>query len=138
MIGLDYALSVIFITIKDKIMETKEIITPIDKHKVVLKKFITGRDKRELKNVYFKGVQFEIEGTIPKSSKMDMRKLTEEAENRAIELIVISVDGKTENKVDVILDMKGKDYDFVIEEINKITKDNDFLEQSPRPEENTE
>jgi len=118
--------------------ETKEIITPIDKHKVVLKSFITGRDSRELKNVYFKDAEFYLDGAQPKSSKLDMAKLTQEAEDKAIEIVVVSVDGKEDNKVDAILDMKKRDSDFVIDEINKITN-NDFLgEKLTKPEENTE
>ena len=34
--------------------ETREIITPIDKHKVVIKTWITGGEVRELRNVLYK------------------------------------------------------------------------------------
>lgn len=114
--------------------ETKEIITPVDKHKVVLKAYITGREKRDMKNIYFKGVEFEMDGVKTKSNKMDMQKMTENAENKTIEVIVVSVNGKPE-VVNAILDMKSKDFDFVIAEINEITND-DFL--SPEPKDITE
>lgn len=117
--------------------ETKEIITPIDKHKVVLKSYITGREKREMKNVYFEGVEFELEGAKPKTNKMDMGKMTDKAENKAIEMVVVSVNGKME-VINTILDMKSKDTDFVIAEINKITKDDDFLDESQKPKDITE
>ena len=118
--------------------ETKEITTPIDKHKVVLKSFITGRDSRELKNVYFKDAEFYLDGAQPKSSKLDMAKLTQEAEDKAIEIVVVSVDGKEDNKVDAILDMRKQDSDFVISEINKVANDENFLGQSQKQEENIE
>ena len=116
--------------------ETKEIITPIDKHKVILKAFITGREKRDMKNIYFEGVEFEMEGAKTKSNKMDMQKITENAENKTIETVVISVDGKSE-VVDAVLDMNSKDTDFVLAEINKVTND-DFLDKLQKPKDTTE
>lgn len=115
--------------------ETKEIITPVDKHKVILKSFITGREKRDMKNIYFEGVEFELQGAGAKSNKMDMAKITEKSENKAIETLVVSVNGNSDKIVDTVLDMKSKDSDFVIAEMNKVTED-DFL--SPEPKNITE
>ena len=111
-------------------METKEIITPIGEIKIVLKSFITGRESREIKGVYFKGVKFKMEGQTSKSEDIDMSKITEDSENKAIEVVVISVNGSEENKLDTILDMNVKDYDFVKNEVNKIINGDDFLDKS--------
>lgn len=114
-------------------METKEIITPIGEVKIILKSFITGRESREIKGVYFKGVKFKMEGQISKSEDIDMSKITEESENKAIDTVVVSVNGSEENKLDAILDMNVKDYDFVKDEVNKIINGDDFLDKSQTP-----
>jgi len=108
--------------------ETKEIITPIDKHKVVLKAWITGREKRKLREPFLARMKFAVDrtGAQPVTKDIDTAKMVEEAENVAIKTIVISVDGSTENVVDKILDMKEKDYEFVMQEIGKIGEDAGF------------
>lgn len=111
-------------------METKELITPIGGAKIVLKSFITGRESREIKGVYFKGVKFKMENQVSKSDDIDMSKITEDSENKAIEVVVISVNGSEENKLDAILDMNVKDYDFVKDEVNKVINGDDFLDKS--------
>lgn len=114
--------------------EKIEIITPIDKHKVALKTWITGRERRELKKpfmeslkVSLKGKGEDVEKTGIETGKSeyeitDSLMLMEKAENKAIEIIVESVDGKKENILDVILDMHEDDYNFVVKAINKLTK----------------
>ena len=102
--------------------ETKEIITPVDKHKVVLNAWITGREKRELRNVFLSKMKVGKAET-----ETNPAVLTDEAENKAITMIVVSVDGVKDKIIDKILDMKGKDYDFVIKEINKVSRETDFL-----------
>ncbi len=119
-------------------METKEIITPIGGIKIALKSFITGRESREIKGVYFKGVKFKMENQVSKSDDIDMSKITEDSENKAIETVVISVNGNEENKLDTILDMNVKDYDFVKEEVNKVINGDDFLEKSQTENSGTE
>lgn len=111
-------------------METKTIETPVKKHQVVLKSFITGRESREIKGVFLKGVNFKLEGQAAKSDDIDMEKITEEAENKAFEIVVISINGNEEKKLDAILDMNLRDYEFVKSEVNKITSGDDFLEKS--------
>ena len=111
-------------------METKEVTTPIGEIKIVLKSFITGRESREIKGVYFKGVKFKMENQVSKSDDIDMSKITEDSENKAIETVVISVNESKENKLDTILDMHAKDYDFVKDEVNKIINGDDFLDKS--------
>ena len=110
-------------------METKEVTTPIGEIKIVLKSFITGRESREIKGVYFKGVKFKMEGQAAKSDDIDMSKVTEDSENKAIEVVVVSVNGSEENKLDTILDMNVKDYDFVKDEVNKVINGDDFLDK---------
>lgn len=118
-------------------MDTKTIKTPIDKIEVVLKEYITGRDKRAIKGIMLGGMQLQLENGGTKSN-INAGDITVKTENKAIETIVISVGGDTENVLDKILDLKGKDYDYVIDEINKVTSDNDFLAPSDNQNTTTE
>ena len=111
-------------------METKIVKTPVDKIEVALKTFITGRDKRILKSVFLKGMEIEMDGNKAKSIPINMDKLTTEAEDIAFTTVIVSVGGVKEKIVDKVLDMNSKDYDFIVEEVNKITKDDDFLDKA--------
>ena len=44
----------------------------------------------------------------------------EKAENNAMEQLIISIDGTTEDIVNRVIQMKGVDYDFVIETLSGI------------------
>lgn len=105
--------------------DTKTIITPIDKIEVVIKSWITGKEKREIRNVFLS--KMKLSGEQNTTIEQNPAELTEEAENKTIEMIVISINGKTDNLLDDILNMKSKDYDFIVKEINNISRDTDFL-----------
>ena len=105
--------------------ETHKIKTPVNKDELELKSWITGREKRDLRNVFLKEMNFSLDKE-SKDKKIDVSKV-EEAEDNTIKLIVISINGKKEKILNTILSMRSADYDFVIEEINKITKETGFL-----------
>ena len=69
--------------------------------------------------------------------EMNAADTIEEAENKSIEVVVVSVNGKTEGIIDLILDMKGDDYDFVKKEVENVSKDTGFLEQGQTPQVST-
>lgn len=99
--------------------ETKKITTP-GNHELELKTYVTGRESREIQNVYLDKMNLkqtqngqEIEGL--KGSA------TGEAENKAIEIVAVSLDGENENIVDRILDLPVSEFNFIKAEINKVT-----------------
>ena len=98
--------------------ETTIIVTPIDGIEVIVKKWLTGREKREIQSVFYD----------TKITANDMSisgdKLTL-AQDKTVEVTVISVNGKSDKILDDILDMKADDYDYVMEELNRITAPND-------------
>lgn len=99
--------------------ETKNIQTP-NKHEVVIKTYITGREKREIQNIFLNEVEMNVVG---KQANMTNIKgdLVARAEEKTIELLVVSVDGKTENIVDLVLDLNSEDSDFITDAINEMT-----------------
>jgi len=96
---------------ENKNRETKKVTTPISKQEVVLKSFLTGREKREFTSNSDEG--FEMIG---------------------IRVAVVSVDGKTDGVIDAILDMHGKDYDFILNEMAEIINDSSFLAEKTKKE----
>jgi len=105
--------------------ETKIIRTP-NKHKVEIKSYITGREKRELRDVFLNEMDMNVQGGEPEIKEIK-GSIIKKAENKAIEIVVVAVDGNKNKILDRILDMRSEDYDFVIGEINKVTKETDFL-----------
>jgi hypothetical protein len=99
--------------------ETTTITTPVGKQTLVLKTYLTGREKRDLTNVYLSGkIDFNAETQDVKGIDAG---IIDKAQNLAWQTVVVSIDGKTENVVDTILDMRSDDFDFVVAEVNKIT-----------------
>jgi len=106
--------------------EQKEITTPVGKNKLVINAWLNGMEKRDLRKVFYGGMKVGVKGQEPNISDIDMTVLMEKAEDLAIKLIVVSVDGKKDDVLGSILKMQDRDYSFVIAEINKISADKDF------------
>lgn len=98
--------------------ETFEIVTPVKGHVVVLRSWITGRESQKIDGAMFKGV-----GTTQDGKKLTP-KLSEsmlaDQENASIEVVVVSVDGKENDVVNTVLNMRAKDYSFVVAEVAKV------------------
>jgi hypothetical protein len=98
--------------------ENIERLTPVEKHKCILKAWLTGREKRAISEVLLKGANFlSDEGTKPTFSG----ELINKAQDIAITTVLVSIDGKTEDILNIVLDMRGEDFDFIVEEISKVT-----------------
>lgn len=108
--------------------ETKEIITPIGKHKIVMKTYITGKEDKEIKKIW-RNIEVTIERDKQTAKPFNLGDRTDEAEKKVVELVIISINGETENIVGNILGMHKKDCTFIEKEINKITEDEDEDEE---------
>ena len=110
--------------------ETKVITTPIDKHKVELKAWLTGFEREEYEKARFNMVKLKEDGQ-PDINQIKLGDLLSEMTRKAIELVVVSVDDKKEGIIEALLQMKEKDYLFVKEEVFKILGESRFLELGP-------
>lgn len=107
--------------------ETKTIETPIGHNKVEIKTYLTGRERRRLTDVYLEsGIDVNADTHEIKGLKAD---LINKAQNVAWEVVVVSIDGSTENIIDTILDMRSEDTEFIVTEVNKITSNTSFEEK---------
>jgi len=106
--------------------ETKEIKTPIDGHKVFIKTYITGREYGEIEDILYSGIKISAiaDGRgAGANANLDDGSFIKKQTHKTIELLVVSVNGKTNNVLNDVLDMKKDDYLFVVDEIEKVTSD---------------
>lgn len=100
--------------------ETKIIETPKGKQKVEIKTYITGREKRELTNVYLSGdMKFNADS---KDIAGINANLMDKAQDLALTTIVVSIDGIKENILQTILDMRSEDSDFIFKSVDEVQK----------------
>jgi len=103
-------------------METEkiEIVTPITNTKILLKSWLTGREKREITGSILQEAEFKSDALDKPIFKGNV---LQKMEDISIKMIVIKIndeDLKPEEILDRILDLRSEEYDFIIKEINKI------------------
>lgn len=111
--------------------ETIEIVTPVASHKVVIKKWLTGRERREIRAVLFSGISIAVNPDETDEETREKAKdnyqfngeLLNKMNDKKIEAVVESVDGSNENVLDKVLDMHEEDYAFVVAEVDKASGD---------------
>lgn len=95
----------------DERRETNAISTPVGNHLVVLKAYLTGRDRRALRNIWIgekSGITFDPENN--KVTNIVNREMMQKAEEMAWRTIIISIDGKKDGD-----EVEGKRFDLVEE-----------------------
>jgi len=105
--------------------ETTTIKTPSGAS-IKIKTYITGRESEQIQDILYKSMNLSAianESNREANLNLNNGSFITEQTHKTIELMVVSVDDKTDKILDTILDMKQKDYLFVISEIEKITKD---------------
>lgn len=102
--------------------ETTTITTPIDKHILVIKTYLTGREKREITNAALPK-SIEYNAATEGAAQLDLADITNRGEDAVIKNIVVSINGKTEAEIDfvaTILDMRSEDSDAVLQKIQSV------------------
>jgi len=100
--------------------ETKKFKTK-NGHEIEIVTYATGREVRGIEGKYFKKMKVDLVGGQPSLSDVDMT-AQYEVEQEMIRLLVKSVDGKTEDIVNTVLDLRSEDYEEIIVELNEVTK----------------
>ena len=99
--------------------ETKKFKTK-GGYEIEIKTYLTYGEAREIQRVYLDGVNVSISNDgqtkIPDLSASS----TIDAQNKAIELIVVSVNGEKENVVKLFMDLPKNDGDEAMVEIDKV------------------
>ena len=98
-------------------MENKEYTT-IGGHKFVIKEFVTARDMRVLKGMYMEMAKFDDKGG--QTFNVDAEKANA-VEDKTIELVVVSLNGDTEDVVALMMDLPANDYNEIFEKVQEVT-----------------
>ena len=95
-----------------------EITTP-NGTKIELKDYITGREARDIQNIILSGMKISdnIESVDPS--------VIAKSQDKAIEIVVVSVNGEKEKIVDKVLDLPREDFDCVKNAVDKVTNGDD-------------
>lgn len=101
--------------------ETKEFTTT-GGHVLVYKTYVTGRESNEIQKIILQDMKLEIgEAKLsPFIGQVSAAHFTE-LNNKTIEILVVSLDGKTEALLDKILDLPNQEYSEVIAKLNEVT-----------------
>jgi hypothetical protein len=110
---------------------TKIIETPVGKHKVEIKEWITGRDREYINEPMYNAVQTKPRVIAGKPDvefgKFDVQGFITESGHREIEKFVVSIDGNKEKVLEAVLDMHESDYEFIKDAIEAIGKKKETL-----------
>jgi hypothetical protein len=105
-------------------MENKTIQTTSGKT-VVLKQLLTGRDIEYIEQPMLDlKIAFSEKGKL--AGEMNAGDAKTQSLHRAIEKVVISVDGKTDSILEIVLDLPAKDYREIALEVDKIVAGDSF------------
>jgi hypothetical protein len=105
--------------------ETIKVISPIGKHEVILNAWITGRARREIQRPFMTAMNVSVKEGEPEIESKNSAVL-EEVENKTIELTVVSVNGKTDDVLNSVLNMRNQDFNFILKKIDEITSEKNF------------
>lgn len=100
--------------------ETKTIEAPISKAQVVIKTYLTGKEKRDITNSSLPR-KVDYNGTTEGINQIDLVDLTNNAEDIALKSIIVSIDGKTDiNFVETVLAMRSEDSDYILAQVKEV------------------
>jgi len=100
--------------------ETFTIKTPVSEKEIVLKSYLTGREKRDITNSALPtSIDYDaLEGV----KGMNPVQIMNNGEDMALRTVIVSIDGQVPtDAVNEVLNMHSKDSDFIILEVRKIT-----------------
>lgn len=100
-------------------MENIKINLPVSNTEVELKPYITARDKRAIRDILIGSAQLSPTGMGVTAVNPAV---VNQAEDKMFELIVVSIAGVVENKLEKIMNLQGTDYDFLLKKVNEISE----------------
>lgn len=102
--------------------EITNFTTPVNKHVVEIKAWITGRDTEHINGAFFEGTKVKpTQAGSVEFGAIDLSKSTE-VTHRNIEAWIVSVDGVKESVLEDVLNMHKDDYDSVLKAIEEMAK----------------
>jgi hypothetical protein len=101
--------------------ETIEFTTPYEKKPVVIRGYFTGAQLEEIEEQLMVDADREGENLSFKLTAMRA------SGAKAMELALISVDGKTEGLLEVVRNLAGPDYRYIVSKVKEVRDASDIL-----------
>lgn len=97
----------------------KEIITPIDKKKVVIKTMLTGAEREQITNAQYESAKIGDKGEV---IIKDVASAVNAEQHKMLDVCIVSIDGSAIDCRDRLMKMWEEDTQFVIDEIEACQK----------------
>jgi len=112
---------------------TKTITTPSDQ-KVELYEYITGGEMRRFQGLFLEDMSASdvVQHDGEKATQLLKASTMMEAQELALKMLVVSVDGEKEGAYEAVMDMRPEDTDFVFSEVDKLTSPQKKSEAQPQ------
>ena len=123
--------------------ETKKIILPKSNIVVEIYTYLSQRGYEAIKEPFFRNEKLKFiqgKGIITEEEKEISMDAMKEANEANIKYMLHSFDGNTgspDQLLDMTKDLNQKDYSFIVEEINKVTKESEEEELKKKSEDQT-
>lgn len=100
--------------------ETDKLTTPKGHREVVIKTYLTGREKRDIANASIPP-KIDYSNSSEQISDIDLVALMNAGEDAALKSIIVSIDGKTDiDFISTVLDMHSEDSDFILAKVKSV------------------
>jgi len=105
--------------------ETIKLTTPLGKE-LVIKSFMNAKERNAIKSAFLEGIKIDPNdiGSEDHMMKDVDASIMLKAEKRTFEQLIVSYAGSSENISDRLEQATPAEYDFVVAELNKVTKGN--------------
>jgi len=97
---------------------TTKFKTPVDAHEIEVNEYLTGGEAEKIQDVIINDIKADIGGDI---SGEFSGKNVRIAQDKTLELMLVSVNGEKDDLIKKVKDFRQKDYQAVVDKINKLT-----------------
>ncbi len=101
-------------------MQDQKTFTTPENKTLVVKGFLTARERNALRAVYLNKMKLNSDGS--QSAEGIGGDIVELAERKLVEVGVVSYDGKSEGIVEILLNGSPVEYDYVVEKASELNK----------------
>lgn len=96
---------------------TKEI--KVGEHTIKVKTYCTGGEFNQIQSVYLRSAKINVIGSTPQVAGFTAE-VELEATKKAVELLVVSIDGSTDDVIQKVEDLPYQEYAEIVDEINTL------------------
>lgn len=119
-------------------IETKKIIMPKGKQSVEVKTFLSAREEIGLQKPLLEKLKLDIDAAgAMKTNEISAWEASRIPEETLIKTVVVSIDTIKEDILNKVLDFISSDYKFLIKELDKIVKGENFQLPIKKQKDNT-